>query len=252
MSREKFDTYTKEDFITSDEVETIRNKVWELKPYWKNFHTYGDEIDAYIQYKKDNPKIAEYLANVYKTQNFLGDATYVIASDLSYMNQEVRDKLLENFGWVYDRLVSFFKEFYETDSVKLHSSLPYPGFHIFNGEQEENVIYPYHTDKEQHPDDDPEKNSIYSFIILIQNTEDPAHLEYIPPGMVESFDGFKNINSSIVGNKLEYLFNNLYIWRGSMPHRIGAMTLKDSEEARITLQGHIYYDKKDNFYKIYF
>lgn len=246
----QFDIHTQENFLTSDETESIRSKVWELKPYWKNAQAYP--ANSYEHYKNENPKIWEWVERLSKPLNFLGDATYVIKNDNNGINEEVQTKLEENFSWLYDKVVLYFKEFYETDNVKLHSSLPHPGFHIFNGEPNGKLIFPYHTDKEQFAGDTVEENSIYSFALLIENIEDAAHLEYLPPGKVQSFDGMKNINVGTEGDKLVYEKNNLYIWRGSMVHRIGSLELNNGDEARITFQGHIYFDKNDNFYKVYF
>lgn len=245
-----FDIHTHENFLSSDETETIRSKVWELQPNWKNAQTYPS--NSYDHYKTQNPKIWEWVQRLSRTLNFLGDATYVVKNDFAHLNTDVQNKLEENFSWLYDKVILYFKDFYGTDNVMLHTTLPHPGFHIFHGGPEDNLIYPYHTDKEQFAGDDVEADSIYSFIVLIQNIENEAHLEYIPPGKLPTFDGMQNINIGVEGDKLFYKPNNLYIWRGSMHHRIGSLSLKDGDEARITFQGHIYFDKNDNFYKIYF
>jgi hypothetical protein len=88
----------------------------------------------------------------------------------------------------------------------------------------------------------------------VQTIEDSPHLEYLPQEKIKAagFEGKSYVSNSVEGDKISYAPNNLYIWRGSMYHRIGAFALKDTEEARITFQGHIYYDKNDNYYKIYF
>jgi hypothetical protein len=234
-----FNFEKKENFFTEQEVEIIRQGVWDLKSEWKHAHTYPVASPENIA--KHDPQLVEWAKRVSENMYFLGDAIYVLDDKIEYLNRDVQDKLTEKFGWLYDKTITFFKEFYQTENVKLHEKLPHPGFHVFTGNPQERRPFDWHIDT---PicgfESDIDQTTIYSFIALIQATEDQPHLEYT----------MTDPNTDV--RILKYDFNHLYMWRGLIQHRIGPFILKDSEEARITFQGHIYYDKKDNYYKIYF
>lgn len=229
----------KQNFFTDQEVQTIEQGVWDLRSEWK--HAHEMPVGSAENMAKHEPQMVQWAKYVTENMWFLGDAIYVLDDKIEYVNRDVQQKLVSKFDWVYEKLITFYKEFYQTDNVKLHDTLPYPGFHIFTGKPQERRELDWHVDTTISSfENSVDQNTIYSFIALIQTIDDKPHLEYTLTD-----------TSSGVG-KLYYEFNTLHMWRGLIQHRIGPLALKDSEEARITLQGHIYYDKNDNYYKIYF
>lgn len=229
--------HKEQNFLTDQQTELLRETVYKLRPLWKHVSQMpvnSDEVRS--RYPKEMVQHAE---KVMENLNFLGEGIYIIDKKLTSIDRNTQEVLRQEFNWLYDMVIEFFQSLYNTPNVKLHDVLPIPGFHIFIGNEQERRNFEWHHDStvDQYVDNvDPK--TVFSFVILIESPEDKAHLDYKLP---------ENDNIHI----LEYEKNTFHIWNGSLVHRIGAFNLKENE-ARITFQGHIYYDIKDNYYKIYF
>lgn len=226
-----------QDFLTQEESDTLLETVYSLRDKWKHVSQMPIAKQEFVsQFPKE---IVEHASKVMENMNFLGEGIYILNNELSSIDADTQKILLHKFGWLYDKTIEYFKSLYNTPNVKLHESLPIPGFHIFSGTPQERREFDWHTDGsviEHVPNVD--QSTIASFVVLVQSPEDSAHLEY------------KMWNATIP-SILTYEKNAFHIWNGNLTHRIGAFILNENE-ARITFQGHVYLDKNDNYYKLYF
>lgn len=231
------DIYKKENFLTDEQSKLLRDTVYRLKPFWKhvsNMPINSDEVRA--KYPKE---IVEHAEKVMENLNFLGEGIYIIDKKLNEVDRNVQEILKKEFGWLYSMVIEHFKYLYNVPNIKLHEELPIPGFHIFTGTKQERRNFEWHHDStvDQYVNH-VKPETVFSFVILVESPKDTAHLEYKLAGSEEPLI-------------LEYEKNTFHMWNGSLMHRIGAFRLEENE-ARITFQGHIYYDEQENYYKIYF
>lgn len=200
-----------------------------IKEVVKSLNSTDSINDKNIEDIYDNFFIAD------RFQFMLGDAIYLIGGKLNYIDWETQKIIREKFYWIYERLIDNFKNLFLED-VNLHSSLPSPGFHIFSLFDlcdEHEIGYGYHEDVsilDYHPNID--TNTIYSFAFLVKSPNFKPFVE------------FEN-------SKIYYDYGNLYIWKGTVTHRIGKTILK-SGEYRITFQGHLFFDNKEKIIKLFF
>lgn len=171
-----------------------------------------------------------------KFQFMFGDAIYLIEGDLDFINWEVQKIIREKFSWVYDKIIEKFEDIF-SESVVLHPNLPSPGFHIFSlfdfGEERE-IKFQYHQDTnilDYYSDID--TDTIYSFVFLVKSPDSKSFVEFESQG------------------RMYYDYCNLYLWKGDLVHKIGNTILKPGEY-RITFQGHLFFDEKQNNIKLYF
>ena len=113
------------------------------------------------------------------------------------------------------------------------SGSSYPGFHIFK--QHPGCDNYFKSDR-YHIDTDvfkfaPEAK-IYSFVVIISTTSKGDSLDYV--------DHHANIN-------YEYGERDMYVWDGSVPHKIGDVDLTKGGK-RITYQGHVLVSDKLYYY----
>jgi hypothetical protein len=169
----------------------------------------------------------------------LGDAIYLIHTKgqdgrREEINWELRNKLVNTFDWLYDRLFQKIKETFKVEKVEFDRTLPVPGFHVFGEHEIENAQYIVHQDSgilDYYPDID--ENNIRSFVLLIESPETPPYLDIVLDDKSE---------------KVYYEYGTLH---GMIPHRIGPFSLKKGEY-RITFQGHFYVDPNSEVVKLYF
>jgi hypothetical protein len=225
-------------FLQQTEVAFLREQVYNSEQYWKHVSSMPIAFDEYRN--KYSKEILNHYDNLLANQYFLGDAIYVMDNKLQHIDVKTQEYMKETFSWLYDKVLDYFKELYSTDNVKLHDKLPVPGFHIFRNtgtEETETKVFDWHNDTSV--DEyvaNVKNNSVYSFVLLVENIEDLSHLD------------FKiNDTQSII----PYTYGCLHLWNGNIWHRIGSMKLKPNE-SRITFQGHLYYDEQEKFYKLYF
>lgn len=173
-----------------------------------------------------------------RCQNNLGDAIYLLnQTGREKIDWEVQKILKKEFRWIHDKTIRTISSIFNKE-VELDSSLPCPGFHIFNSDTSTICDYNYHQDitiLEYYPKVNIKK--IYSFISLIDSSiEEIPHLEY-----KSTFDCFKK----------NYEYGTLHFWPGVITHKIGSFKI-EKNQYRITYQGHIYFDETNNIYKLYF
>jgi hypothetical protein len=226
-----------ENFLTDEESKRMRDTVYKLKPYWKhvsNLPANSEEVRS--RYPQE---VISHAEKVMENLNFLGEGIYVMDGKLTAIDKNIQEILKTEFDWLYNKVIEHFKSLYNTPDVILHDELPIPGFHIFIGNEQERRDFDWHNDSTVCLyAENVDTNSIFSFVILVETPEDTAHLDY------------KILNSSET-HTLNYRKNCFHLWNGNLNHRIGSFQLK-KDEARITFQGHIYHDKKQNNYKLYF
>lgn len=233
-----FSINEKQDFLTTDEVNKLRGQVYDSKKYWKHISSMPVAFEENV--KKFSLETITYYENMLANQYFLGDAIYVMNNQIDTLNTETQTYMKQKFAWVYEKLLNYFKVLYNNERVILHEKLPIPGFHIFSNVTDTptgKTHFDWHNDTTiSDYVGGVKSNSIYSFVLLVQNIEDFSHLDY-------EMKGIQNI--------LPYKETVLHMWNGNIRHKIGSMKLNPNE-ARITLQGHLYFDENDNYYKLYF
>lgn len=229
--------YIKENFLTDEQSSTLKDTVYKLAPYWK--HVSQMPVNSEEVRSRYPSEVIAHAEKVMENLNFLGQGIYIMDGKLSEIDRDVQELLKKEFAWLYEMVVKHFKTLYNTPNVMLHDELPIPGFHIFSGNKQERRNFEWHHDSTVHLlVDNVDQSSVYSFVILVESPKDTAHLEY----KLHNLDDIYTLN---------YRSNCFHMWNGSLMHRIGAFNLEEGEK-RITFQGHIYYDTKDNYYKIYF
>ena len=215
-------------FLSSNEIEVIKNNIYELKSYWKHVSQYRNS-DAQ-RYK--NTPAEEAILEQCKAEYTLGDAIYKLEGRKEDIDIGIQLLLVEKFSWLYKKLIDKI-EAITTTPTELDDKLTVPGFHVFTGSSQPLKTYNYHVDLnilDFYPKLD--VNKIYSFVSLIESKGTKPYLDYKT--------GTKN-----------YEFGTLHIWKGNVPHRIGQLELKEND-SRITLQGHYYYDSVTKTNKLFF
>lgn len=218
-------------FVSESEIAQLKDKVHSLKSDWKPISEY-DRYEGYRNFLQDKDRI----------QHVLGDAIYLIHTKgqngrREEINWELRNKLVNTFDWLYDRLFQKIKETFKVEKVEFDRTLPVPGFHVFGEYEIENAQYIVHQDSgilDYYQDID--ENNIRSFVLLIESPETPPYLDIVLDDKSE---------------KVYYEYGTLHFWHGMIPHRIGPFSLKKGEY-RITFQGHFYVDPNSEVVKLYF
>lgn len=185
--------------------------------------------------KIDDNFIVEIQNHIWKKdrcQNMLGDAIYLLMKQRGAINWETQKILRDRFNWIHQKVIDKFQPLFK-EKVIVDDTLPCPGFHVFGPCEHQDLEFHYHKDInifDYYSNVDP--NSIYSYVTLVESPNEKPFLDY-------------------VHEKQPYEYTNLYIWKGMMEHRIGTFSLKKNEY-RITFQGHLFYDQRDNVIKLYF
>lgn len=196
----------------------------------KILNNYGTVTDETVEQVYDNFFIND------KFQTMFGDAIYLIEGKRDFIDWETQKIIRTKFSWVYEKIINEFKDIF-SEPIIIHPDLPAPGFHIFSLFDfcdEREIKFQYHQDTnilDYYPNID--TNTIYSFVFLVKS-----------PG-VKPFVEFEDYD------KLTYEYGNLYLWRGTLTHKIGKITLK-SGEYRITFQGHLFFDETEKVIKLFF
>ena len=215
-------------FLSSTEINLIKEEVYNLKQYWKHSSQYRNS--NLLPYK-DTPLI-EVLKDQYKAEYLLGDALYRLEGHKEDITLETQFVLLEKFHWLYLKITNKITEITSIIS-ELEPDLTVPGFHIFSSYLQPLNTFKYHVDTsilDFYPHVDITK--IKSFVLLIEANGTTPYLDYKT--------GIK-----------EYEFGTLHLWDGNIDHRMGEFEIKKGD-SRITLQGHYYYDPDTNTNKLFF
>lgn len=216
------------DFLSSTEINLIKEEVYNLKQYWKHSSQYRNS--NLLPYK-DTPLI-EVLKDQYKAEYLLGDALYRLEGHKEDITLETQFVLLETFHWLYTKITNKITEITSITS-ELEPDLTIPGFHVYANNIQPFNEFNYHVDTsilDYYPTID--TNKIYSFVSLIECNGITPYLDYK------------------TGTK-EYKLGSLHIWNGNLNHRIGGFELKKGD-SRITFQGHYYYDSNTKTNKLFF
>jgi len=223
--------YDVKNFLNEEEIQNIKQKVYDLKSNWKPILEYKkyDQFRNFVQEKE-------------RMQHVLGDAIYLLhckgeTGKRDEINWVLQKDLKYHFHWLYEKLFKTIKETFDVSSVEFDYTLTVPGFHVFGEYEVKNAQYSLHQDSgilDYYPDID--ENNIRSFVALIESPETPAHLEINVNNKTELFN---------------YEYGTLHFWHGMIPHRIGSFSL-EKDEHRITFQGHFYVDPDTGIVKVYF
>jgi len=227
--------YDVPDFLSQEEIDKIKSQIYDMEDDWKSFSEYERyEVHKNFFQNKDN------------MQHVLGDAIYLIHTQdkgptRDEINWKLRNNLIQNFDWLYQKLFDTIKTHFKIEKVEFDETLPVPGFHIFGKYEIEKTEFMIHQDSgilDYYPNVD--ENTIRSFVAVIQSSSTPAGLEIV----------FQKPYSHLSEN-VTYEYGKLYFWHGMIPHRIGSFSLK-KDEYRITFQGHFYVEPNTNIVKVYF
>jgi hypothetical protein len=212
------DFYVEKYFITEKERLAIKQKVIELKNLW-DFYTDPTPNGVIPFYTLGN---ALYLMEITRT-------------DISGINQPVRQVLIQNFGWLYQRICDKLTMMTGLNT-KLHPRLTVPGFHI--GDIPGNYkIDRFHKDGSiESFDPDGSIDTAYSILIPIEIPSAGARLQYLDNEQEKRF---------------EYELGALLRWKATLRHKIGDSILQ-ANEYRITLQCHYYHNTSQNLNYVYF
>jgi hypothetical protein len=165
-------------------------------------------------------------------QNMLGDALYLLSGNFDLIDWNTQKIIRDEFSWIHQKLIDSLEKIVK-NQITLYDKLPCPAFHIFGSSEFNKLEFSYHKDISVCDyDKNIDKNSIYSYVTVIQSPSEQPFLDY-------------------VFGKQVYEKTKLYIWKGTMDHRIGTFSLSGGEY-RITLQGHMFYDKQDKIVKLFF
>ena len=114
------------DFLSSTEINLIKEEVYNLKQYWKHSSQYRNS--NLLPYK-DTPLI-EVLKDQYKAEYLLGDALYRLEGHKEDITLETQFVLLETFHWLYTKITNKITEVTSITS-ELEPDLTIPGFHVY-------------------------------------------------------------------------------------------------------------------------
>lgn len=213
------------DFLTADEVETVKQGVHEMRADWCHISTLPIADPSSIH----RPNIDMSLIKSAENQYFLGDAIYTIDS-LNQIKWELQDRLYTKFNFVYNRLLSVLaQQFPNPYYPERHAK---PGFHVFHGEQKA-FPFQWHIDTTLAMFySNINTSNIHSFLCCIETPKDPAGLEY------KNTQDWSMLNA-MESHYVNYDVGSLYTWNGSFLHRMREFDM-DAGESRITIQGHLY------------
>lgn len=208
-----------QNFLTQDELEDVKAKVFMLKDHWKPI---SDQLE------QSSPVVSKILpAGTYS--KFFDEKE--IANNNKLMS--------ENFGVYYDRIKTKLSEYFSVP-IDYSSFLQYPGFHIFvnNGN---NQVFKSHVNF--HLDRFPKLHNKVHF----------GRIEsVIIPITIPSSGGYLLFNNNSERNPdnrfsprmstdqvFNYTTGMMATWPGELQHSIGPFSLNDSSESRISMQMHI-------------
>jgi len=228
-SSARFETY--QDFLTLDERAEIQRAVNAMRSDWVPLipsHENKARVESLLQ-----RGVGFYT---------LGDAVYVMLMNrqgAETVNQELRQKMLSTFGWLYDRLLAKLTEVTGVPS-SLHP-LTVPGFQISTVPFEYVMPY-YHVDGSMvWYDERAQIEHIYSLVSAIDMSESCGFLEYLD----------EDEQGMVWVRRLEYEEGALHTWSGTVPHRIGDFQVEDNHQ-RLTFQAHMFHDPRENCNWVYF
>jgi hypothetical protein len=211
------------DFLNQEEVIEVREKVHELKPYWRHIKDFPIAKSVMLL-SKQNPELYKSAEN----QHFLGDSLYVIEK-LEQINWDIQEEINFNFSPLYDRLQKVIEEVSGMPAEYI-PSMAVPGFHVFHGQQRPHP-FEWHIDTTICRFDGVYKpENVYSFLCLIESPQDAAGLEYKDS---TDWDSHEDLETKI----FTYDLGTLFLWKGDRIHRMKRFAMNEGE-SRITLQGH--------------
>jgi hypothetical protein len=241
MLIEKNNNFREEtNFITDTERQELKDIVLSMQDDWTPIYPAEGNFGASAIVVKG---LLEKLANAGIGFYHLGDAAYTLKCGrkrVSEIDFKVRDKLVEKAGWIFKRVCDKVTEITGVPSQLFNPrDFTSPGFHVST------VPFDIPGAAELHQDfsvvrymDNVDEDSITSLIVLIEEPTVGAFLEWEDP------------NSRKLSHYY-YKYGSLHMFRGSLFHRVGSYETKLGEH-RITLQCHMYYDKKLKRNFIYF
>jgi hypothetical protein len=228
-SSARFETYG--DFLTKDERLEIQRAVNDMRNEWVPEVPLNENREKVLALSKAG--IGFYT---------LGDAVYVMAKNKQgpeVVSRVLREAMLDNFGWLYDKLLNKIDAITGVPS-NLHP-LTIPGFHISTVPFDFVMPY-YHVDSSMKWYDERARlERIYSIVSVIDMSPSCGFLEYLD----ETEDGI------VWTKRLNYEYGVLHTWSGTVPHRIGNFKVEDGHQ-RLTFQAHAFYDEEEHCNWVYF
>lgn len=205
----------KHNFFDKEEVEDIKNKVFNLKQHW-----------SYLMKPLLNPESLDV--------QMLPAGLYSMPYD-QYAATLSSTRLLmeENFSLYYEKIKQSISE-YLNRPVEYSAKMHYPGFHIFILDKDSDRAcyhgYNFHRDNFQTPD--LSMDQVYSFIIPISLPKTGGSLIY-----KISNDALSRNYNSDQDVVFPYSVGSLITWPGHIWHSIDPFCL-NYPESRITMQCH--------------
>lgn len=192
-------------FVTDDErqelIDFVESRV-DKYTHISNYNSYKDATDVPLF--------------------FYGSPVYPADTQLEYITPRPKSLDLVDL-FLLEKCMKKLEDEFKRPSRHLEGT-SYPGFHIFenrDGYSDKFAIDRYHVDSDvfkYRGGDDP----VYSFVVVIDTTNVGDTLDYV-------------VNENDLQHN--YIKNSMYVWPGSMPHKIGDVDLSMGGK-RITYQGH--------------
>ena len=206
-------------FLTQEELEDIKSKVFMLRDHWKGVNSQTE----------DNKLL---LSRVLPAGAY---SKYFSEQDIA-SNNEI---MFEHFSFYYNKIKDKLSSYY---NIPIHyaPNLQYPGFHIHLNNDGDNVVEK--SNVSFHMDTFPKLRKILRFeniesiIIPISLPSSGGKLVWNNSAIRTENDRFAELDSD---NVFHYTDGMMAVWPGRMWHSIGPFTLMNSSEYRITMQMHV-------------
>lgn len=254
-----------DDFLTYNEIELIREKIFSLRQYWKDFthyfdleqmHDHNNMIHRLVMQGMEKEKVIEAVIANLKRAHVLSDVIYMNALNNTAIDFEAREVMIKEFDFLYIKLRKKISEIFNApfEKVEFYDDLTVPGFHVFEGPLDfwlEGDIR-WHQDSTllqyKHGVD---LNKIHSLTTPIELPKNGSWVEFQNPDNIVDPSNlvYSEVNFNDDTIKHYYEMTKLHHWKGIHWHALGSDELEEGEY-RITLQVHAHVE--DDEIKIYF
>lgn len=256
---------TYDDFLTYDEIAIIREKIFNLKEYWRDFNHYfsvqqmkdrTNMIHRLVMQGMEKEQLLDKVLDNLSRANVLSDVIYMNAINDTPFNYEAREIMLQEFGFLYDKIKIKLSEIFNMpiEKISFYDDLTVPGFHVFVGP----IDFWLHGDIRWHVDATllqykfgTSLDNIHSFTTPIQLPKTGSWVEFQNPDEIENAETLLHQEVKFGENTIKHYYEmtKLHHWRGNHWHALGSEQLEEGDY-RITMQCHAHVT--DEEIKIYF
>jgi len=256
---------TYDDFLTYDDIAIIREKIFNLREYWRDFTQYfsldmmqdkTNMIHRLVMHGMEKEKVMNKVIDNLSRANVLSDVIYMNAINDTPFNYEAREIMIQEFGFLYDKLKIKLSQIFDIpiEKISFYDDLTVPGFHVFEGpldfwlegdirwHQDGTILqYKHGTDL----------NKVHSLTTPIQLPKNGSWVEFQDPEKISNNEtlNHQEIDFNEHTVKHNYEMTKLHHWKGNLWHALGSDELEEGDY-RITFQVHAHVD--DDEIKIYF